>query len=335
MTTLPAGLEVSAESLAACLADPERGYVHRHFRNTLSGHRQLARWLTRHGKPVRVCLEATGTYSLDVAMRLHQTAGIEVLVANPRAARRFAQALMRRAKTDRTDAEVLCEFAARMPGTPWQPPRPEALELRALTRRLYTLTQLRSAEKNRLHAARRTVVTPRELTASIQRTIRHLTRERERLETQIEELIHDHEWLLGRYRLLLSIRGVGSKSAAQILAELATLPDDLNPRQWVAHAGLDPRPRESGSSVHKPRRISKNGNAILRQALYMPALVASRHDPLVHAFYQQLLDKGRLPRQALVAIMRKLLHATFGIWRHQAPYDNQKLFPNLQPATNG
>ncbi len=332
MQGIPAGIEISKTTLVACGGPPDAPRQ-REFPNTRSGHQAIGRWLRRPGCEVRVCLEATGTYGLDLALHLHATPGVELMVVNPRAARRFAQALMQRAKTDRLDAEVLHHFAARMPFAPWQPPSPEGLELRALTRRIQGLTRQRAAEKSRLHALRQTRTAPRLVTQSLTRQIRHLGAEIERLETAGHRHVRRHEGLHRRFRLLRSIKGIGAKSALQLLGELAVLPEDLDPRQWVAFAGLDPRPYESGASVQRPRRISKAGNVYLRRPLYMPALVAVRHDPHFQAFYQRLLERGKLPLQALVAVMRKLLHAIWGTWLHQQNFDGAKLFPQLQPMT--
>jgi transposase len=112
----------------------------------------------------------------------------------------------------------------------------------------------------------------------------------------------------------------------RLLAELLVLPDDLAAPQWVAHAGLDPRPYESGTSVHRPRRISKVGNRHLRAALYMPALVAIQHEPNVKAFYNKLVTAGKKPMQAVVAVMRKLLHAIWGMLKHDQDFDGNKFF---------
>src|ERR1700674_1860805 len=102
--------------------------------------------------------------------------------------------------------------------------------------------------------------------------------------------------------------------------------------QWVAHAGLDPRPYESGISIHRPRRITKVGNRHLRAALYMPALVAIQHDPNVKAFYNKLIAAGKKPMQAVVAVMRKLLHAIWGMLKHDQDFDGNKFF-NLAAKT--
>jgi transposase len=120
------------------------------------------------------------------------------------------------------------------------------------------------------------------------------------------------------------LRGIATTSALRILAELAVLPADMTPRQWVAHAGLDPRALDSGTSLHKPARISKKGNRHLRAALYMPAMVAVREEPDVQRFYQKRLAGGLKPIQALVAVGRKLLHAIHGMWSSNRNFDGKK-----------
>jgi transposase len=100
----------------------------------------------------------------------------------------------------------------------------------------------------------------------------------------------------------------------------------MTARQWVFHAGLDPRPYQSGSSTLKPARITKTGNRYLREALYFPALVASRYDLNVKAFYDRFIARGKKPMQAIVAIMRKLLLAIWGMFRSNQPWNGEKFF---------
>ena len=239
--------------------------------------------------------------------------------------------MMQRSKTDRLDAAVLTEYAARLPFQPWRPPSPSALKLLAVARRLEDLTEMHAAEKNRLHAASVSAALPAILRRDVQRSLQTLERARQRLTRAAQEFIAADPSLAQRYALLLSIPGLGPTSALHVLAELLLLAPDLEVRQWVAYAGLDPRHYTSGSSVHKPARISKAGNKHLRRALYMPALVASQHDAHLGGFYQRLLARGKTKMQALVAVMRKLLHAIFGIFKHLQPYDGAKLFPHPIP----
>jgi len=112
----------------------------------------------------------------------------------------------------------------------------------------------------------------------------------------------------------------------RLLAELLVLPDDLAAPQWVAHAGLDPRQYESGSSVSRPARISRVGNSHLRRALFFPAMVSARSEPHVRAYYEHLLARGKKPLQANVAVMRKLLHAIHGMFSSQSTFRGEKFY---------
>lgn len=146
------------------------------------------------------------------------------------------------------------------------------------------------------------------------------------LEAEALAIIHSDKELDRYFTRLTSVRGIGATSALHILGELMILPSDMSARQWVAHAGLDPRAFDSGTSIHKPARISRRGNSHLRAALYMPALVAAHHEPHIKAFYEKLLAKGKKKMQALVAIMRKLLHAIHGMLRTDTDFLGEKFF---------
>jgi transposase len=154
------GIEVSSKELVVALRRGEQTLPLKSFPNAPEGHRAIVHHLVRKGRSVRVCLESTGVYGLDLALLLEKQTGIEVMVANPRAARNFAQALMQRSKTDPLDALTLMEFAARMPFQAWRPPSKAVLHLCAMARRLASLTEMGAAEKNRLHAARASQALP-------------------------------------------------------------------------------------------------------------------------------------------------------------------------------
>lgn len=325
------GIEISAQNLMVSLEREGKRKALKTFANNAAGHQAVVRHLQAAGRRVRVCLESTGLYGLDLALVLHQ-AGMEVRVANPRAVRHFAEALMQRSKTDRLDAWVLLEFAARMPFQAWQPPSSAALQLHALARRLQALTQMQAAEKSRLDALRATATTPAALRRDLERSLRSLRRALARLESEAVKIIRQDPWLNLRFELLTSARGsIALRSAVQILAEVAVLSSDLDARQWVASAGLDPRECSSGSSVHKKTRISKAGNAHLRRALFMPALVAIRRQPHLRAFYQHLCAQGKPKMVALTAVMRKLVHAIYAMFKYQQRFDGSKLYPLPSP----
>ncbi|MCZ6643711.1 MAG: transposase, partial [Gammaproteobacteria bacterium] len=148
----------------------------------------------------------------------------------------------------------------------------------------------------------------------------------ETLQSTVRELIEEIPELSDKLELLESATGIAKKTGPRILGELAVLPDDMTGPQWVASAGLDPRPYESGTSTNKPRRISKNGNRYLREALYFPALVASRYDPHVKDYYDKLIARGKKPMQVIVAIMRKLLLAIWGMFKNGENWNGEKFY---------
>jgi transposase len=289
------------------------------------------KWLRQCGGRVRIVLEATGIYSLDVALAL-QAAHHAVMVVNPRAARDFARALLQRTTTDKIAAATLREFAVRMPFVPWQPPAPEIRELRAVARRIAAVVTERAAEKNRLHALRATQDTPPVVVRDVEGNIRALTRRVAQLLRAAKTLIAAQPSLQRPYEQLRSIKGVGPASAVQLLGEVLVLPRDMSAKQWVAHAGLDPRWQQSGTSVQTVVRISKQGNSRLRAALFMPALVARRWQPNVAAFGDKLAARQKKPLQVLAAIMRKLLHTIHGMFRTNTLFQGEKFYRTLAEA---
>jgi transposase len=324
------GIDVSAAELVVAVLGPA-GVPQRTFANRPAGHRDLIAWLQRSATQLWVCLEATGAYSLDVALALHAAERIEVAVLNPKMVCRFAETL-RRSKTDAADAQVLAEYARRMPFVPWCPPSPTALRLRALTRHQAALVKQHTAVSNQRHAAQASALTPACIRQDLRRTLAALQRSIQRMRREALALVRGDAELARRFALLDSIPGIGETSALYLLAELMLLPSGLEVRQWVAHSGLDPKHHRSGSSVHKASRISRNGNRHLRQALYMPALVAVRHDPHLGAFYQALLQRHKAKLQALVAVARKILHAIYGMFRRDLTYDGARLFSRPAPS---
>lgn len=321
-----AGGDVSAKEIVVALERADGQRERATFENTSAGRKGMVSWLNKRGSEVQVVIESTGIYSLDVAFALHRASGLTVMVANPRAISDFARALMHRSKTDKLDAEAILEFSRRMPFVLWVPPSASRLDLRAITRRIDSLKLQWQQEGNRLHAAEHAdEITPlirRDIEAHLKQLGRHI----EKLEQQALDIITADAELTRCFKRLTSVRGIARVSALHLLGELGILAADMTARQWVAHAGLDPRAFDSGSSIHKPARISRRGNSHLRAALYMPALVAAQHEPHIKAFYEKLVAKGKPKMQAIVAVMRKLLHAIHGMLRTDSDFLGEKFF---------
>jgi len=316
------GIDVSAKTLAAerWREDQDKRQA-REFGNDAGGHDELLKWI---GKAGRVCVEATGVYHLQLALKL-AAAGVEVMVINPRVAKDFGRALANRSKTDQVDAWTLLEYIRRMEFVPWKAPTAAVQELREMGRRLSELVQAGADEKNRLHAksaAAISVIVINDVKAHVAQIEKRI----KQIEKAAAVVIRGDGDLSEQFGILTKIPGVAQRSAILLLTELAVLDPTMTVKQIVGHAGLDPREYESGTSVQKPSRISKVGNARLRAILYMNAITAIRHDRGARLFFAQLLVRGKKRMQAIVAVMRKLLHGIWIVLQRRVPFDSSFLF---------
>jgi len=327
-----AGIDIASETFDVQKRCGE-SLSHQTFSNTRSGHRKAIEWLRRGAKRVRVCMEATGIYHLQFALTLSRAADVELMVINPRAARRFAEAQMVRGKTDKVDAKVLLHYLERMQFVLWCAPSEQHLVLQSLAHRLSQLTKERVRECSRLHAVKRAGAHTHEAQNDIQVHIRFLQRRYQQLEAKAIALMQQQSRMAQDLELVDTVPGFASSSAMKVLAEVGVLPKDLEPQQWVAQAGLDPKPIESGTSVNSPRRISKQGNARLRAVLFFPSMVACQRDPNVRAFYEKLIARGKTKRAAQTAVMRKLLLSIWGILEHRQPWDGAKFYRLPEPGS--
>jgi transposase len=319
-----AGIDVGAEELVLLLRKDVAAEAATSFRNSVAGRAELVRKLAKY-PGVTICLEATGNYSLELAVALSD-AGLRVMVVNPQSSHNFAKVLGTHSKTDQVDAAILAQYAERMPFHPWRRPSDAELALHALARRIRALTDDRAAAKNQLHAMSYNKHAPKAILRDLKLGISQLDKRITKLTSEALAFIQKNAELAKAYGLLVTIKGVGDTSAIALLGELLILPKGLRAPQWVKYAGLDPKHFRSGSSVDKKPRISKAGNAHLRAALYMPALSAKNHDPHVKAFAEHLIARGKTPMQAVCAVMRKLLHAIHGMFASNAPFDNSRFY---------
>lgn len=318
------GVDIAAKSFD--LVSREAGkssWVHQ-FSQTPQGHAKAIEQL-RVLQPVLIVMEATGIYYLDLAVALAD-AGLPVAVINPKSFRHFAALKLTGSKTDAIDAALLAEYAERMEPKLWTPPSKERLALRDIGRQINRLTATRTQAKNRLHALQATRQTMPLLIEDEQEGIEWLTRRIQRLTQAAQALIAQDEALSRQLSHLLAATGIGETSALAILAELSVLPADLKATQVSRYAGLDVRLTQSGSSVQRPARLSKAGNAYLRAALYMPAMSAAQHDPRAKAFYEALVSRGKKKIQAQCAVMRKYLTGLWACIQTDTAFDSTRLF---------
>ena len=299
-----------------------------------TGHAELAgRLRALKPAPTLIVLEATGVYYLDAAVVLAR-AGLALSVINPKSFHHFAKAKLSHAKTDRLDAALLAEYGERMQPAVWLVPDMTRMALRDIGRQINRLTHDSVRSKNRLHALVSKSFTPSLLIKDEKAAIVAIDKRIKTLTTAALALIKPCPVLSGELAHLDAAVGVAQASAIAILAELCVLPRSMRANQLSRHAGLDVRVQQSGSSVNKPAHLSKAGNAYLRAALYMPALSACSHDPLVRAFYESLQSRGKKKLQALCAVMRKYLTGFWACLKNDQPFDSSKLFSpiHLQSA---
>ena len=281
--------------------------------NTGAGHRALLTQLVPPALPAAaqlIVLEATGGYEAAVVAALSE-AGLPVVVANPRQVRDFDRATGQRAKTDALDAALLALFAERVQPAV-RPVSPEAAQdLHAVLLRRRQLGDMLVAEQNRLALARPAVH------ASLVAHIQYLRDERTRADAELLDRVQQAPDWQARDALQQSVPGIGPVVSFTLLAELPEL-GTCSAKQIAALVGVAPLARDSGAQ--RGTRAIAGGRARVRTALYMGTLVATRHNPVIKAFYTRLVAAGKPKKVALVACMRKLLTLLTAMLRTNTPW---------------
>jgi len=334
VTTTWIGLDVSKDTIEVCLLRANGKTHFKQFPNTASGHTKLLRW-TQHldeGGTSHFCMEATGSYSNAVALFLAE-AEQKVSVMNPARIHFFARSQGQGNKTDKADARIIAIFCRKEHPELWRAAAPEIRELAALMRRYHAVQELLTQEKNRLQVPSQ----PKAVLTSIKGIVRCLEKEITRLKKQIREHFKNHDNLKRDAQLLQSIPGVGEITAWDLLAELPDVSQFDSAQAVAAYAGLAPREHRSGTTIFKKTRLSKQGNARLRKAMYFPAVSALKSNPLVKAHYERLRAAGKMKMVALAAAMRKVLMICYGVLKHQQPFQvdwqAQQKMPSTTPLT--
>ena len=292
------------------------GKRHKVFDNDDSGFGALLAWLGDEAGSLHACMEATGGLGDDLALFLYEQ-GVTVSIVNPLRIKAFGQSELVRTKTDKVDAGVIARFCRSQTPEPWHPPSPRMRELRALVRRCAALKEMRVQElQRRAQGAASALVA-----ASLERSISSLDAEIKTISDAVAALIQVDEHLRASHDLLTSIPGLGSQSAAVMLAEIPDFRAFGHNKQITAFVGLNPQDHQSGSSVRGRARISKVGNARLRAILYMCALSARHHNPALKAFADRLKEAGKSPKVVLVAVARKLLVIAYGVMKTRRPFE--------------
>ncbi len=314
MTKTVLGVDISKSKFDVALLRNNK-IKSKKFDNNQRGFSQLLDWLTKYEiQDLHVCMEATGIYGEELATCLFES-GYTVSVVNPAQIKGFAQSELARTKTDEADAKLIARFCYAINPKSWQPKPFHIRELQALVRRLEALQGMLLQETNRLE------VSPSSVKFSIEAVISSLEKQIKVLKEKIKNHIDNNPDLRDKKSLLDTIPGVGEATIAQILAFMSNVEDFKNAKQFAAFIGLNPKHRRSGSSVIGKSHLSKIGDSNLRKALYMPAIVARRFNPVVKAFSDRLTKAGKPTMVIIGGAMRKLCHIIYGVLKNKKAFD--------------
>lgn len=301
------GIDVAKERLDIAVHSSDRQWT---FANSDAG---IGRTLAclQELNPALIVLEATGGIEVPLVAAL-AVAGLPVVVVNPRQVRDFARATGRLAKTDILDARALAHFAAVIRPTLRPLPDARTQEMTAILTRRRQLVEMLTAERNRLSAARSKAVRER-----ISAHITWLVKELANVDDDLASSIRESPVWREKDNLLQGVPGVGPVLSTTLLAHLPEL-GNLNRRQIAALVGVAPFNRDSGNL--RGKRTVWGGRSAIRAALYMATLVATRHNPIIRAFYHHLCAAGKPKKVALTACMRKLLTILNAMLKHRTPW---------------
>lgn len=313
------GIDVGKSTLAVCwlrgVEAGQRTELAREFPNTPVGHQALHRWLSKQqAGQVQVCMEATGPYTLSLALFLHEQ-GYPVSIVNPRRIKAYAQSRLSRVKNDRVDARLIAQFACSEVLPVWTPPTAERSSLRALQARVDQLERIMQQQRQVLES-----VQEQRVRESVERVCQRLAEEVQTMQREVQAHLEAQDELRAEVELLRGIPGIGWLTATRLVAAV-DMTRFQSADSFAAFLGLTPQEHSSGTSVRGRSHVSKLGSKSLRTALYFPAMQACRFNPQVKALYQRLLAAGKPKKSALCAGMRKLAHQVYGVLKSGQPYD--------------
>lgn len=305
-----AGIDLAKATFQAALWGHEelRDMRVRAFSRDADGAKALLAWMREQSGPdarLGLVMEATATFGGELATwLLERDPGLHIAIVNPTQTSAFLRSMGLRNKTDDLDAKALARYGFDRKPAFWEKPSPEMAVLKDLVRIRMDLVNARTAMTLRLKDHGRA---SKLATKAMIRVIRSLNAQVKALETGIREHLRAHAPLGKKVARFESICGVGLITAVTVLAELGDPSRFARSRQLTAFAGVSPRRKESGTSIHGKTRMCKQGSARVRAVLYLAASTAARFNPDLKALYGRLLAQGKPRRVALGAVMRKLL----------------------------
>lgn len=317
MSKIFLGIDISKSNFDASLLLLDQKIKTKKFSNTKIGFKSLENWLkdcTVNITDMHACMEATGIYGEALAEFLYEI-GCIVSIVNPTKIKGFGMSELSRTKTDRADSKLIARFCKAINPAAWVPIKPEHKELQRLIKRLEDLKKLLQIEKNHLESAELS-----NIKKSIESVIKHLQVQIQEITKLINNIINKNPDLQQKQKLLETIPGVGQATVIQILGFI-NIDNFSNIKQLDAFVGLNPKQKQSGTSIHGYSKISKIGSTSLRKTFYFPAIVAKQHNPIIKIFCERLKAKGKATMVIICAAMRKLIHIIYGVLKSGKAFD--------------
>jgi len=295
---------------------------HKEFENNLQGIKQFykyARQKKLKGVTQYFLMEATGVYYEALAYFL-KSKGAHVIVVLPNKAKYFGKTLEIKSKTDALDAYILTQMGLEKRLSEWEPPSELMKELKLLTREHFSLMNLKTEAKNRIHAKNHSFKPGKDTVRRLKREIKFYENLIKEVESSIRNLLQSDQQMWKKIQNILTVNGVGVMTIAKVLAETNSFALIRNGKQLASYAGLDVVFKESGKYQGKTK-ISKKGNQHLRQSVYMPAISAIKTNPKMKTYYDRMLEKGKPKKSGIIAVARKLLLLIYFLWKNNVEYD--------------
>lgn len=326
------GIDVSKDTLHVALADSrdarnDKVLASHRFTNNDAGFKSFADWMEKKkAEAGTVCLmEATGVYHERLADWLHRH-GVAVAIELPNKIKYYAKCLNVKTKNDKVDAEIIARYGLHNVCTPWHPMTENLYQMRSLLRQVQSMTKERTRCKNQLHALEHSAHTPETVVVNLRGLIENYDRLIDSYHDEVVRLAKEDEAFYAKVEMVCTIKGVREMTALTVLCETNGFQLCRSARQAVSYAGLDVSEYQSGT-ILKDKRISKKGNARIRHALYLPAVVAGTTGgpaSLMNLYKRVAQKHPSAKKVAIIAVERKLLMLIYTLWKKQEPFDPDK-----------
>jgi len=318
------GIDVAKDTLVCCIGGSDQNEQFsfsktKTFSNDIKGFAQLMQWVTpSKGNDVVFVMEATGVYYENLAYWL-DSKGEKLSVLLPNKVKHYAKSLNLKTKTDGVDAQLLSRIGLERKLTLWTIPSKIMREVKFLSRAYREDKAKLVIVKNQLHAKEHAHGCPASVIKRLKKQIAFLQAQLLETEAELRVTVMSDSLLSDKVTKISTIPGISFMTIISILAETNAFALVENAKQLVSYAGLDIQQNQSGAKEGKTR-ISKKGNSYIRNALYMPALCASKHNPDMKVFYNRIIEKKPAKKIGITAVARKLLILTYILWKNDTEF---------------